>query len=136
MGAKVTGLKALDDYQKNQDANGRKLFDMIVKEIGTDQELRSLITHRSLLSLILYTIDHQKRIRALVNSTKSNEVSVAAKEKAQAILYAWLDKNIQKYKGKLALCASDAEKQIKQLGRGNHWIRIEITAYNRRIKNS
>jgi hypothetical protein len=136
MRRKVTGLGELNDFLKDQDANGRKLFDLLVNEIGTDEELRSLITRRSLLSLILHTIDHQKRIRALANSTKSNEVSVTAKQKSQAILYTWLDKNIQKYKGKLDLCAADAEKQIKQLGRGYYWIRVEITAYNRRNKKS
>ena len=133
---KVTGLGELHDYLKGQDANGRKLFDMLVNEIGTDEDLKSLISRRSLLSLILHTIDHQKKIRALVNSTKSNEVSSTAKQKAQAILYAWLDKNIQKYKGKLDLCAADAEKQIRQLGRGYYWIRLEIAAYNRRNKKT
>lgn len=136
MGAKVTGLGELHDYLKDQDANGRKLFDMVVNELGTDDELKSLITRRSLLSLVLHTIDHQKKIRALANSTKSNEASITAKEKAQVILYAWLDKNIQKYKGKLDLCAEDAEKQIRQLGRGSHWIRLEITAYNRRNRKT
>jgi hypothetical protein len=136
MGRKITGLGELHDYLNDQDANGIKLFNMLVNEIGTDEDLKSLITRRSLLSLILHTIDHQKKIRALVNSTKSNEVSSTAKQKAQAILYAWLDKNIQKYKGKLDLCAADAEKQIRQLGRGYCWIRVEITAYNRRNKKS
>ncbi len=136
MGAKITGLEELREYLKNQDANGRKLFDMIVNEIGTDDELRDLITHRSLFSLVIHSIDHQKRIRALANATKSNEVALKAKEKARAILYAWLDKNIQKYKGNLDLCAADAEKQIRQLGRGYYWIRGEITAYNRTIKKS
>ena len=135
MGEKITGLVELREYIKDQDANGRKLFEMIVSKIGTDQELRGLITHRSLISLIIHSIDHQKRIRALANATKSNEAALAAKEKAQAILYAWLDKNIQKYKGNLDLCAADAENQIKQLGRGYYWIRVEITAYNRRNKN-
>jgi len=136
MATNVTGLGELHDYLEDQDANGRKLFDMIVNEIGTDEELRTLITRRSLLSLILHTIDHQKKIRALANSTKSNEASITAKEKAQIILYAWLDKNIQKYKGKLDLCAEDAGKQIRQLGRGSHWIRLEITAYNKRNKKT
>lgn len=136
MGAKITGLEDLREYLKAQDANGRKLFDMIVNEIGTDDELRDLITHRSLFSLVIHSIDHQKIIRALANATKSNVVALKAKEKARAILYEWLDKNIQKYKGKLDLCAADAEKQIKQLGRGYYWIRVEITAYNRRNKKS
>ena len=136
MGTKITGLKELREYLKAQDANGRKLFDMIVKEIGTDDELRDLITHRSLFSLVIHSIDHQKTIRALANATKSNEVALKAKEKARAILCEWLDKNIQKYKGNLDLCAADAEKQIRQLGRGYHWIRVEITAYNKRIKKS
>ena len=131
----IAGLEALRRQLDIQDENGITLFNMIVQEKGTDKELRSLVTHRSLLNLILHTVAHQKTIRAMANSTKSNQKSIEAKEKAQALLHSWLDIYIKTYKGKLDLCATDATKQIRNLGRAFDWARKEITIYRKSRKS-
>ena len=135
MKTKIYGLKDFHAKLETEKENGVKLFNMVIKEIGSDNALRALVTHGSLLNLIIHSIDHQKKIRALANSTKSNMEATAAKEKAQAILCAWLDKNIERYKGRLDVCASDAERQLKRLGRGYDWIRLEITSYRKKQKS-
>ena len=133
-----SGIAALynqnQEYIKAQKEAGKNLFDMVVNEEGTDDELRALVTQRSLLELLLLTIDHQKTIRARVNSQKSNEEASIVKQRQQLILHEWLDNNIQKYSGKLDTCAEQAIQQIKGLGRGYEWVRKEITAYRKNKK--
>ena len=90
------GLEALEQFLQEQDRDGIKLFDLIINEQGSDSDLKDLVTRRSLQSLIFHSIDHQKKIRAMANSTKSNVVSTKSRVRAQGILHAWLNKNIDK----------------------------------------
>ena len=52
----LTGIGGLKAYITAQEKAGRELFDMVMHEKGTDEELRNLVTHRALLELILLTI--------------------------------------------------------------------------------
>jgi hypothetical protein len=109
----------------------RKLFSMATEERGTDEELRAMITRRTLQELIFLMIDLTKTARAVANQERSNQIAGLAKVKAQKLLYDWLDKNLHKYPRQLDACAYVAEIEIRGLGRGFDWIRPEITSYRK-----
>jgi len=128
------GIEGLYEWHKEQVANGKKLFRLVQNESATDDELKSLVTHRSLLELIFTVIDLQKSLRAIVNQQKSNEPKAQARVFALRQLYQWLDENLQDYEGRLEECAEVAAVEIKGLDRGESWIRKEIALYRRRLR--
>ena len=135
---RTAGLGSLDieskiqvkKKQENEAEIAQSLFRMVINETGTDEELKELVTHGTLLELMLLTIGHGKSARARANQSKGSSKGINEKEAKQRILFAWLDKNISKYDGDLNACATDAEK-IKELDRKNSWIKKQITEYRK-----
>ena len=126
---KLKGLAEIYEVIESDKKSALQLFKLATEERGTTEEIRSLVTHGSLLQLIYMSIDVTKSTKAVVNQLKSRQGLKAAKEKQQLILYAWLDKNIERFKGQLNYCAEVASKSLPNLGRATSWIRKEITAY-------
>jgi ppGpp synthetase/RelA/SpoT-type nucleotidyltranferase len=135
---RTAGLEALDIERKNQVKKkqtheaeiAQSLFRMAVLETGTDEELKELVTHGTLLELILFTIGYAKSTRARANQSKGAQKAINEKEVKQRILFDWLDKNISKYEGRLNECALAALK-IKGLDRKFSAIRKQITEYRK-----
>lgn len=125
------GLAALFhhiEYQKNA---AKKIFQLVTEEYGTDEEIQMLATKGALRELIYLMIDLTKGSRAVANQEKSKEKARFAKAKAQKLLYEWLDKNLQRFSGKLEECAEIAVVEVKALGRGESWVRRQITQYRK-----
>ena len=117
--------------QRKQKENGALLLNMVLEERGSDQELRSLVSHPALAELILLTLDHKKVITARINSEKSRD---SAKTKAlfrQKELYAWLDKNIDSYPRRLDHCAENACRALGFSEKQVSTIRKEISQYRK-----
>ncbi|PRY97709.1 hypothetical protein BCM14_2173 [Jezberella montanilacus] len=133
MSKNEAGLEALllrVEYTKTQRRAAEKIFSMVLKEQGSDADLKQLVTRGSLLELIFLLIDHTKTVRARGAQRKSSLVASLAKAKAIKILYDWLDKNIHKYSGRLAACSEDAT-QIPGLGRGDSFVTKHIARYRK-----
>lgn len=133
MSKNEAGLEALllcVEYTAAQRRAAEKMFSMVLKEQGSDAELKQLVTRGSVLELIFFLIDHTKTMRARGAQNKSTLVASLAKAKAVKILYDWLDKNIHKYSGRLADCIEDAT-QIPGLGRGDSFVTKQIARYRR-----
>lgn len=133
MSKNEAGLEALllsVEYTKAQRRAAEKIFSMVLKEQGSDADLKQLVTRGSLLELIFLLIDHTKAVRARGAQKKSVVTASLAKAKAVKILYEWLDKNIHKYSGRLAACKEDAT-QIPGLGRGDSFVEKQIANYRR-----
>ena len=131
----IVGCLSQDQYVSAQRHNAIVLFQLLLEERCTDEDLSDLVTRESLFQLLLHTIDHAKTVRAKVNANKSNQTSINAKSEKVELLHKWLDQHIGKYKGRLVLCALDASK-IPGLGRGINWCREEITRYRKLKKGS
>ncbi|KQT10322.1 hypothetical protein ASG30_10780 [Ramlibacter sp. Leaf400] len=101
----------------------------MLQEQEIDEALRRQITTEVLFELVVFTIDHAKSMRALANQGKSRERARAQADEKQQLLFAWLDKNLPRYPGRLDLCAADAVKAIRGLGRAPSWARRQITLY-------
>jgi hypothetical protein len=125
------GLATLYHRLKNDKEIAKKIFGMVTEERGTDEELRAMVTRRSLLELIFLMIDLTKSSRAVTNQAKSKEKARLAKLIAQKKLYDWLDKNISKFPNALEECSEVATIEIKSLGRSESWVRQQITQYRK-----
>ncbi len=127
------GLKAVAlhiEYTKAQKRAAQQLFLMVIKEQGSDSDLKKLVTRDSMRELIFFMIDHTTRMRAVGAQGRSKVEAGLAKLKAINLLYGWLDENILKYKGRLDDCAVDAT-QIPGLGRGDSFTTKYIARYRR-----
>ena len=120
------GIMSIDLLRSAETAAGKLVFDMVMCEEGSDQDLQRLISRRVLLQTIFATLDHRSAIMSRVNQDKSR----AKMRERKKVLFAWLDKNIHKYKRKLEQCAEDAVEQIPDLGLKSGTVKTYITEYN------
>jgi len=121
------GIMAIEPLRQAESAAGKLIFDMVMYEEGSDQDLQQLISHRVLLQTIFATLDHRSAIMSRVNQDKSR----AKMREREKVIFAWLDQNIHKYKGKLEQCAEDAVKQIPELGLKPGTVKRIITKYRK-----
>jgi hypothetical protein len=134
--ASDVGLGFLTARQKKQKADGALLLEMVLGEQGDDRDLQGLVSHRALLELILLTIDHQEAIRVRFNNEKSRQSARKKKIARQADLYAWLDKNIDRFKKRLDECAYEASEALYGSEKNFSTIRKEISQYRKIRKTS
>ena len=127
------GLRNLDEINKANRQDAKKLYSMIVREEGSDKEIHSLVRRESLLELIFIAIDQGKRAPHLINAYKSRKAPSELRQKAITYLRQWLDRNQPLFVRDLDRCAYEAGMAMRKAGfsNGYHWIRKEITAYNR-----
>ncbi len=127
------GLHNLDEINKANRQDAKKLYFMIVREEGSHEEIHSLVRRESLLELIFIAIDQGKRAPHLINAYKSRKAPSALRQKAKTHLRRWLDQNQSLFVRDLDRCATEAQRIMQKAGytNGYHWIRKEITAYNR-----
>jgi hypothetical protein len=121
------GIMGIDSLRQAESAAGKLIFDMVIYEEGSDQDLQQLISHRVLLQTIFATLDHRAAIMSRVNQDKSR----APMRLRIELLYAWLDQNISRYPKRLEDCAEDAVEQIDGLGMTAGTVKKHITAYRR-----
>ena len=121
------GIMAIEPLIKAEVEAGKLVFDMIMYEEGSDQDLQKLISQRVLLQTIIATLDHRAAIMSRVNQDKSRAPMRARCE----LLYMWLDQNISMYHGRLQDCAEDAVQQIAGLGMTAGTVKKHITAYRK-----
>jgi hypothetical protein len=121
------GIMAVDALIKAETAAGKLVFDMVMYEEGSDQDLQRLISHRVLLQTIFATLDHRSAIMSRVNQDKSR---AEMREKTE-FLFSWLDQNISKYPKRLDDCAEDAVEQIADLGMTPGTVKKHITKYRK-----
>ena len=124
------GIAALPEAQMLLRAkkDARAIFSMVTEERGSWSELMSLVSRDSILQLIFMCVDLTKSSRARVSALKSRQVAMDSRQASLQALHAWLDTNIDRYKGRLGLCSMDAAK-VPGIYRSAAWIRKEITAY-------
>ncbi len=71
------GIKGLwldmEKAKKQAEADGEKLFRLVMEEEATPEALNGLIYQASLLELIFHTLDPRKEITTAVSSQKSIE---------------------------------------------------------------
>jgi hypothetical protein len=128
----IAGLYEISQQQIVKDKKkAKKIFLSVANESITREELLELVSPEVMLQLIFVCVDLTKSSRAVVNQLKSKIVAKNAKEKAQVILYEWLDKNIHRYKGRLNNCADEAIHKLPRLGKSWHWVRKEITTHQK-----
>jgi|GEM_PF-2036586 hypothetical protein len=125
------GLASLYHHIEYEKKAAKKIFQLVTEERGSDTEVQALATKGVLRELIFLMIDLTKGSRAAANQIKSKEGARLAKAKAQKLLYDWLDINIKKFTGELEECSEVAALEIKALGRGESWVRRQITAYRK-----
>lgn len=121
------GIMAIEPLRQAESAAGKLIFDMVMYKEGSDQDLQQLISHRVLLETFLATIDHQKVVMSRFNQEKSR----AKMREREKVIFAWLDQNIHKYKGKLEQCAEDAVEQIPNLGLKPGTVKKDIAKYRK-----
>jgi hypothetical protein len=121
------GIMGIDSLRQAESAAGKLIFDMVMFEEGSNQDLQQLISHRVLLQTIFATLDHRAAIMSRVNQDKSRAPMRARIE----LLYMWLDQNISKYHKRLEDCAEDAVQQIAGLGMTAGTVKRHITAYRK-----
>lgn len=121
------GIIGIDSLRQAESAAGKLLFDMVMYEEGSDQDLQRLISHRVLLQTIFATLDHRSAIMSRVNQDKSR---AGMRDKIE-LLFSWLDQNISKYYKRLEDCAEDAVQQIAGLGMTAGTVKKHITAYRK-----
>ena len=74
------GIKGLwldmERAKKQAEADGKKLFRLVMEEEATPEALNGLIYQASLLELIFHTLDHRKEITTAVSRQKSIDTNV------------------------------------------------------------
>ena len=121
------GIMGIDSLRQAESAAGKLIFDMVMYEEGSEQDLQQLISHRVLLQTIFATLDHRSAIMSRVNQDKSR----AGRREKIELLFSWLDKNISKYAKRLDDCAEDAAEQIDGLGMTGGTVKKHITQYRK-----
>jgi hypothetical protein len=121
------GISGLVDLDKAEFAAGQLIFDMVLSEEGSDQELKRLVSRRVLYQTIIATFNHQSAIMSRINQERSR-VGIRARIK---LLYDWLDQNIGRYPKRLEDCAEDAVAQIPGLKMTAGTVKRHITQYRK-----
>lgn len=125
------GLAALYHHVQHEKKAAKQIFAMVTNERGTDAEIKAITTQRTIQELIFLIIELTTCSRAAANQARSKEVAGLAKIQAKMLLYDWLDANLVRFPGKLEDCTAEAIISIKNLGRGDSWVRKQITLYKK-----
>ncbi len=116
------GIKGLwldmERAKKQAEADGEKLFRLVMEEEATPEALNGLIYQASLLELIFHTLDHRKEITTAVSRQKSIDTRAQKTVRDQALVFDWCNQNTkaaaaEPYKTLLSKVA--AATNIKQL---------------------
>ncbi len=116
------GIKGLwldmERAKKQAEADGKKLFRLVMEEEATPEALNGLIYQASLLELIFHTLDHRKEITTAVSRQKSIDTRAQKTVRDQALVFDWCNQNTkaaaaEPYKTLLSKVA--AATNIKQL---------------------
>ncbi len=126
----ANGIVGLDNLIKAQIEVGKLIFDMVLNEEGSDNDLKQLVTHGVLLQTILASLDHRNAIMSRINQEKSRQVM---RDRIK-ILYDWLDQNIHNYHKRLEECAEDVVDMIPDLGMTAGTVKKHITQYRNQNK--
>ena len=87
----ISGLAELHAYQQKAVADGKEIFDLVVKEKADSRALTALVYQESLLQLILYVLDHRKEITSRINQEKSAKQRTSAASADKAKIFVWCD---------------------------------------------
>ena len=126
----TNGIVGLDNLIKAQIEVGKLIFDMVLNEEGSDNDLKQLVSHGVLLQTILASLDHRNAVMSRINQEKSRQVM---RDRIK-ILYDWLDQNIHNYHKRLDDCAEDAVEKIPDLGMTSGTVKKHITKYRNQNK--
>ena len=104
--------------QAKAEADGKKLFRLVMEEEATPEALNGLIYQASLLELIFHTLDHRKEITTAVSSQKSIDSRALKALRDGSLVFDWCNQNTkaaaaEPYKTLLSKVA--AATNIKQL---------------------
>ena len=92
------GIKGLwldmERAKKQAEADGKKLFRLVMEEEATPEALNGLIYQASLLELIFHTLDHRKEITTAVSRQKSIDTRAQKTVRDQALVFDWCNKNV------------------------------------------
>jgi len=93
----IKGIKGLWlDLKKAKmqaEADGEKLFRLVIKEEATPDALNGLIYQAALLELIFYTLDHRKAITTAVSRQKSLNSRALKTHRAEDLVVNWCNQN-------------------------------------------
>lgn len=79
--------------QAKAEADGKKLFRLVMEEEATPEALSGLIYQESLRELIFHTLDHRKEITTAVSRQKSIDTRAQKTVRDQALVFDWCNKN-------------------------------------------
>ncbi len=127
MASGAKGILGLHNLQKAEQKAGKLVFDMVIQEEGSRQDLQKLVSHRVLLQVFFAGLDHRDAIMSRVNQAKSRD-GMRARIK---MLYDWLDKNIHRYYRRLEDCSEDAVQQIPGLSMTPGTVKKHIAQYRK-----
>ena len=92
------GIKGLwldmERAKKQAEADGKKLFRLVMEEEATPEAINGLIYQASLLELIFHTLDHRKEITTAVSRQKSIDTRAQKTVRDQALVFDWCNKNV------------------------------------------
>ena len=115
------GIKGLwldmERAKKQAEADGKKLFRLVMEEEATPEALNGLIYQASLLELIFHTLDHRKEITTAVSRQKSIDTKANKTVRDQALVFDWCNKNVEQVTEKYTVLVPKvaAATNIKQL---------------------
>ncbi len=75
------------------EADGKKLFRLVMEEEATPDALNGLIYQASLLELILYTLDHRNKITTAVSGQKSLNSRALKTHRDEGFVVDWCNQN-------------------------------------------
>ena len=91
------GIKGLwldiERAKKQAEADGEKLFRLVMEEQATPDALNGLIYQASLLELIFYAFDHQKAITTGASSQKSINSRALKAHRDEGFVVDWCNQN-------------------------------------------
>ncbi len=81
--------------QAKAEADGKKLFRLVMEEEATPDALNGLIYQASLFELILHTLDHRKEITTGASSQKSLNSKALKTHRDEGLVVDWCNQNTQ-----------------------------------------
>lgn len=79
--------------QAKAEADGKKLFRLVMEEEATPDALNGLIYQASLFELILHTLDHRKAITTAASSQKSINSRALKTHRDEGLVVDWCNQN-------------------------------------------
>ena len=94
------GIKGLlldmERAKKQAEADGKKLFRLVMEEEATPEAFNGLIYQASLLELIFHTLDHRKAITTAVSRQKSVNSRALKAHRDEGFVVDWCNQNTRK----------------------------------------